>query len=157
MADGDITAGDRTKSDLISGLSISQPHELERYDGTYTEDELAKHFETFKNYDLDDSGFISPDNLKQIMEALEIACSEEQLKNMIDEVAILAGHTTDGQLSFRDYIGCLEYEKDKDAVNAAIDATRERQESVEEAPPAEGEEPALEEEPQTRMRGSSFA
>ena len=34
-----------------------------------TEEEVAGHFSMFKEFDLDDSGFISPDNLMSIMEA----------------------------------------------------------------------------------------
>jgi len=75
-------------------------------------------------------------------------------------VAILSNHENDGTLSFRDYIACMEYELHKNAVNAEIDAERERRLSVEdlslEAAPAT-EEPEPEAPPQLRMRGSSFA
>ena len=55
-----------------------------------TEEELTKHFTTFQSYDLDNSGFISPENLGEIMTALEIPFGAGSLKSMIDEVAILS-------------------------------------------------------------------
>lgn len=157
----------------MSGLLVSKEQEISRCVGSFSEDELTKHFETFKSYDLDDAGFISPDNLLAVMTALDIPCTEEQVTNMIEEVAILSGHDNDGKLSFRDYLRCLDYEKEKDAVNseklAVLEHRLSQAEAVAEvaepvgaevaaaepeedaaAEPAEADDEAL-------MRGSSFA
>jgi len=167
----------RRTSDIMSGLSVSKEQEISRYAGSFSEDELSAHFATFKSYDLDDVGFITPDNLMGVMMALEVPCTEEQVSNMIEEVAILSGHDNDGKLSFRDYIRCLEYEKMKDAVNSEKEAVRENRLSQADAsadaaePVGAGEEvsPAAAEaaaeeaaaEPEegegSFMRGSSFA
>lgn len=59
------------------------------YAAADSEDELAKHFETFKAYDVEDSGFIDTKNLSQIMAALEIPVTEEQ-------VSLARARTLDG-------------------------------------------------------------
>jgi len=159
----------RTVSDMMSGMSIQRTQNLAY--SNYTDEQLTGHFARFKQYDLDDTGFITPDNLKQIMTVLEIAVTELQCANMIDEVAILVGHDNDGKLSFRDYCALMAYEQAKAAANDAADATEEMHESLresarQEAPlegdpdasqepgAAEGEPPPME---HGRMRGSSFA
>ena len=47
---------------------------------TVSDDELKQHFTTFKSFDLDESGFISPASLKQIMDTLEIQVTAEQAR-----------------------------------------------------------------------------
>jgi len=168
----------RTVSDMMSGMSINRTGNPAYT--PYTDEQLTGHFARFKQYDLDDTGFITADNLKQIMTALDIPdITEKQCANMIDEVAILVGHENDGKLSFRDYCAIMNYEKAKNAANDAADATEEMHESMRESARAmsmregsekEGEgtaeegapEPAaaVAEEPPAehgRMRGSSFA
>ena len=97
--------------------------------------------------------------------------SEQQVLNMIQEVAILSGHVNDGKLSFRDYCACMTYERNAEATNAELDAKDELRaslvaiaEDAEEPPPqgeaAEPEPEAAEAEmppPGMRMRRSSFA
>jgi len=167
----------RSRSDVMSGLN-APTYSL---NSSYSEKELQAHYERFKAYDLDESGFISADNLGAILTALEIPHTAEQVVNMIAEVAILSGHDNDGQLSFRDYIRCMEYEAQREAVNESIEAAHEERMSArlsrtEEPAEVEAVEPAAEEaavEPaaeaeaeaeaeasvteQRRMRRSSFA
>lgn len=167
----------RTVSDMMSGMSINRTGNPAY--APYTDEQLTTHFARFKQYDLDDSGFITPANLKQIMTALEMPdITESQCTNMIDEVAILVGHDNDGKLSFRDYCALMSYEQAKTAANDAADAAEEMQESIRESqrqelpdelpdgappppPPPEGgaELAATDAEPveHGRMRGSSFA
>jgi len=122
----------RSRSDLLSGLSMLSAASL---NSSFTEAELAAHYERFKAYDLQDQGFISTDNLKAILTALDIPnVTDEQCRNMIEEVAILSGHENDGSLSFRDYIRCMEYEAKREAVNASIDAIVERRRSRADTP-----------------------
>ena len=45
--------------------------------GKWEPEELEKHFAQFKEFDVDDTGFISPENLKAIMEALEVVVDME--------------------------------------------------------------------------------
>lgn len=161
---------ERSRSDLLSGLIPPSCHSL---DHGFSEGELLAHYERFKAYDLDDSGFISLDNLKSILSALEIPNTDEMVANMLEEVAILSGHQNDGALSFRDYIRILEYESKAEAFNVAIDAALERREGTEladfDAAQPVGEELEAEQttvreaeaealvEPAQRMRRSSLA
>uniref|UniRef100_A0A7S0E816 EF-hand domain-containing protein n=1 Tax=Phaeocystis antarctica TaxID=33657 RepID=A0A7S0E816_9EUKA len=170
-------ARDRTNTDAMSGMNLNAAEFSD-----YTGQEVEGHFSMFKEFDLDDSGFISPDNLMSIMEALEVAVSQEVVTGMITEVSILCGHDDDGKLSFRDYMSCMSYEKIKNEHNKvaeeALEAAEEclergitdpqvrtRTISVEDegGPPAFSAEPeaatAEEEEfaPTERMRGTSFA
>lgn len=152
---------DRTVSDAMSGLSFDRnvPEWSE-----YTEVELQRHFGRFKEYDLDEAGFITPVNLQAIMAAMDITVTEEQVASMIAEVAILSGHDNDGRLSFRDFMKCMDYEATKTAHNERVDSVIEAMEAgVEEQPAAEvggsiseATEPKPEV-PMLRMRGSSFA
>lgn len=166
------TLRDRTASDVMSGLTLDPS----AY-GEYTEEQIQAHFTRFKQYDIDNNGVITPENLREILDALEVDCSDEQIKNMIEEVAILSGHANDGWLTFRDYIKCLEYEKEKDAFNSQAEAEYELRLSMGEVVPEdEGEdvgdessiaaqepiaplsgEPSSSPLPRVRMRGSSFA
>jgi len=90
-----------------------QMDEFPDYDG----DEIQKHFDTFKEFDIDTSGFISPENLKVILDTLGVEVDMGVITGMILEVAILCNHENDGKLSFRDYMKCMEYEKHKDEHN----------------------------------------
>ena len=123
----------RSKSDIASGLSRVALAGTD-LGCSYSEEELQAHYERFKSYDLDDSGFVEPENLKAILTALDIAVTDEQVANMIEEVAILSGHENDGKLSFRDYIRCMEYEAHREAHNVSLDAAFERLSEAEVAP-----------------------
>ena len=90
-----------------------QMDEFPDYDG----DDIQKHFDTFKEFDVDDTGFISPENLKVVLDALGVEVDMDVVNGMILEVAILSNHENDGKLSFRDYMKCMEYEKHKDEHN----------------------------------------
>uniref|UniRef100_A0A7S2JMW6 EF-hand domain-containing protein n=1 Tax=Haptolina brevifila TaxID=156173 RepID=A0A7S2JMW6_9EUKA len=121
----------RTVSDMMSGMSIKRTSNAAY--APYTDNQLTSHFARFKQYDLDDTGYVTADNLKQIMQAMEIEVSDLQCTNMIDEVAILVGHENDGKLSFRDYCALLSYEKAKTAANEMADAEEEMHESIRES------------------------
>ena len=169
----------RSQTDALSGITV-RPAEYAEH---FTEEEVMTHFEGFKEYDLDGTGFISPENLHSIMEALEVTVDMQVVQGMITEVAILCSHEDDGKLSFRDYMNCMIYEKKKDEHNRRAEQALESAEeclelgiggaeqraraiSVEEEPgplpaaPEEAEAEAGEEEEvelTEKMRGTSFA
>ena len=112
----------RRESDIASGI------ELVKEDfPSYTEEDLVRHFMSFKEYDLDGTGFITPENLKAILDTMDeaVAFTMEEVQGMIAEVAILCDHPNDGKLSFRDYMKCMEYERVKDEHNAKVEAAAE--------------------------------
>jgi hypothetical protein len=146
---------DRTESDMFSGLQASLSKNQAEWADKYPEAELEQNFTRFKEYDLDDTGFITPANLKAILDTMEVPVTMDDVSNMILEIAILSGHDNDGKLSFRDYMKCIDHEKNMRAHNDSIDAMNELALST-----PESEQPAATEEPpppMERMRGSSFA
>jgi len=145
---------DRTESDILSGTEVSRNYE--RHPNFSTE-EMDRHFELFQEYDIDKSGFITPDNLMAVLAAMEVSLSEEQVKLMIEEVAVLSGHDNDGKLSFRDYMGCIAYDKSADAHNHMVEANEELRLSIGEAAAESGERAAEEQPPPARMRRTSFS
>merc|ERR1719277_2978761 len=95
----------RTSSDVQSGKDIGCARQnYERFPGFSTE-ELDKFFEQFAAFDLDDSGFISAENLEEVAKALGCDLTIQQVQQMLEEVAVLSGHDNDGKLSFRDFMG----------------------------------------------------
>lgn len=118
----------RTATDAVSGLALNRSDFP-----TYSDDELLTHFTTFTQYDLDSSGFISPQNLLDVLTAMEVPeASEEMVKLIIEEVAVLTGHENDGKLSFRDYMTCMEMDHQAAMHNLALDAEEELAVTVEE-------------------------
>lgn len=151
----------RTVSDMMSGMQITRDHSIYAH---FTQDDLEAHFARFKQYDVDDSGFITPANLLAIFAALDMPeVTETHCKNMVEEVAILTSHDNDGQLSFRDYVHLMHYEEQKKTETEAAEALQEARLSMREEEPLDvGDAPAPVEEPpepveEVRMRGSSFA
>lgn len=148
--DGELTRGARSVSDMMSGMAITRDHDVYEH---FTQDQLEAHFSRFKEYDVDQSGFITPDNLKEIFVALDFPeVTEMQCVNMIAEVAILIGHDNDGKISFRDYCHLMAYEAKKQAATEVAEATEELRASMGDTATDE-----VEPTPQSRMRGSSFA
>jgi len=166
-------ARERSVTDAMSGMNLNYAEFAD-----YTGEELEKHFASFKEFDIDDSGFITPESLKAILDALDVVVDMPVVKDMITEVAILCNHDDDGKLSFRDYMNCIDYEKKKDEHNRIAEAalesaeeclelgiadapSRQRAISVEEAPPPPAEPEAEPEEDEVeiteKMRGTSFA
>jgi len=126
--DSIIASRHRRASDEVSGLAL-KPADFP----DYSNDDLMQHFKTFTAYDLDSSGFISPENLLDVLKALEVkGASIEMVRNIIEEVAILSGHDNDGKLSFRDYMHVIKYDHDAAAHNLALDAQTELNLSVRE-------------------------
>lgn len=156
--DGRPTLRDRTVSDVMSGMSVAPSYE--RYPN-FSTDELDRQFAVFKEYDLEDTGFITKDNLVQILSALDVEVGAEQVDHMLAEVAILTNVPNDGKLSFRNYMDVIVYESKAKAHNDNVEAQRELRQSIAEAAEEAGIEPeAEEEEPEeeeTLMRRSSFA
>lgn len=114
----------RSSSDVTSGREVSHRH-YERYPG-FSVESLNQFFAEFKNFDLDDTGFISPTNLLEVLCALGVAGLDEgKVCSMIEEVAILSGHSNDGRLSFYDFLGCIQYERDATAHNDKVTAAKE--------------------------------
>ena len=77
------------ESDVASGI------ELVKEDfPSYSEGDLARHFMCFKEYDLDDAGFITPENLKAILDTMDdaVVITIEEVQGMIAEVAVLCDH-----------------------------------------------------------------
>merc|ERR1712039_289868 len=156
-----IQARERTVSDQRSGCA------LVRSDfPTYSDDELARHFSMFQQYDIDDSGFISPENLFEVLQAMEVKdVTMGMVHSIIDEVAVLSGHDNDGMLSFRDYMRAIQYDNQAALHNLALDAEREMRISVSEAnddepvqiPSGESEPEPVPEATQGRARQSSMA
>ena len=61
MADEEPAKLERTVSDAMSGMSFDR--NVAEW-AEYTEVELQRHYERFKEYDLDEAGFITPVNLQ---------------------------------------------------------------------------------------------
>jgi len=130
----------RTASDVMSGVNISSCYKT--FPNLPVED-LQKHFQMFKSYDIDDSGFITPGNLLDVVEAMGLGLTEEQVVGMIEEVAVLSGHSNDGYLSFRDFMACIQYERTAEAHNTGVDAEEELLSlRIEEEPPVVSSPPA---------------
>jgi len=143
---------------MMSGMAINRS-EHKAYQN-FTDGQLEGLFTRFKQYDLEDTGFITPENLVDIFNALDMGeLTHAQGVNMIEEVAILVDHDNDGKLSFRDYCMLMAYEQEKQATNDAADAAEELRDSLreEEEAPTDGTAEPAEDEPIGRMRGSSFA
>lgn len=123
----------RRASDAVSGLELKREEWPD-----YSDDEIARQFEMFQQYDLDNSGFITPENMLEVMRAMDVVpdVSLEMVNSIIDEVAILTGHDNDGKLSFRDFMSCVRYDHQAAAHNLALDAAAERRLSQSEASPA---------------------
>jgi hypothetical protein len=158
MAEITLTTRGRSVTDAMSGMAISRNHAV--YD-KFTQEDLEMQFTRFKQYDVDDTGFISKENLMAVVDAIGMTdVTLEQCANMIEEVALLTGHENDGKLSFRDYCALIAYEMLKQAETEEAQAREElleesfREESMREESERE-EDPKPETE--TRMRGSSFA
>jgi len=119
----------RTVSDAMSGLSLSRDSH-EAYSG-FTQDELELNYARFKQYDLDNTGLVTAENLKSILEAMEMPdVTDTQCVNMIAEVAMLVGHENDGKLSFRDYCSLLTYEAKKKLEDEVYQAHEELRNSL---------------------------
>ena len=97
---------------------------VERY-REFCKDEIMSHYETFKMYDLDNSGFISSCNLQHVLAALDIEATQAQATAMINEVVALIGSSFDGKLTFRNYMDCVCYERKAQAVNDSAEAVEE--------------------------------
>lgn len=131
---------------------------------TFNDDDLGRHFQMFQQYDIDDSGFITPQNLLEVLQAMEVKdVSIEMVHSIIEEVAVLSGHDNDGKLSFRDYMRAIQYDTQAAMHNLAIDAEREMRISISEATDgsnhtgAAAPEPEPPEPTQGRARQSSMA
>lgn len=122
----------RRASDAVSGLELKREEWPD-----YSDDEILKQFELFQQYDLDSSGFISPENMFEVLKAMEVpGISIDTVNAIIEEVAILTGHDNDGKLSFRDFMACVRYDHQAASHNLMLDAAAERRLSISEAEPA---------------------
>lgn len=131
MAEGDIPGRmNRTESDIFSGQNVSSSYE--RYPN-FTNAELDRHFEQFKQYDLNDTGFITTDELGEVLKALDIEVTPDQVANIIIEAGVLSGVSNDGKLSFRNYMDCMVYETDAKVHNDTVNAAEEIREECPEA------------------------
>lgn len=151
-----VETRNRRASDAASGLSLKREEWPD-----YTDDDLVREFEMFQHYDLDSTGFISPENLFEVLQAMEVTdVSMEMVNSIIEEVAILTGHDNDGQLSFRDYMHAIRQDRGAAAHNAALDAAAEKRLSQAETepldlePPQSGAEPEPEPEPEEKPQAS---
>lgn len=123
----------RRVSDAVSGLELKREEWPD-----YSDEDLLGHFERFQSYDLDSTGFISPENLLEVLKALDVEATMATVEMIISEVAILTGHDNDGSLSFRDYMHCIRYDRSAAAHNEAADAAKEKRLSISEAEPEVG-------------------
>ena len=138
----------RSVSDAMSRFSANLREANVAY-AAYTQEELEGHFARFKQYDLENTGFVTPADLKVVLEALGLPeITYAQCANMIEEVAILVGHEHDGRLSFRDYFALMTYEAKKlleDEVYQAAEELRTslHEESIPESQEAAAQPPVL--------------
>lgn len=133
----------RTKSDVMSGIALNKA-EWTRY----SDEDLMRHFSLFNQYDLDHTGFISKENLLDVLNAMDVkGASLSMVTSIIDEVAILCGHDNDGKLSFRDYMHAIEYDHAAAAQNMALDTCTELDAQTGEQEEAGGIERAVDHEP----------
>jgi len=117
----------RTKSDVMSGTALNKA-EWPRY----TEEDVMRHFSLFNQYDLDHTGFISKENLLDVLNAMEVkGASLSMATSILDEVAILCGHDNDGKLSFRDYMHAIEYDHSAAAQNTCGELDAQTGEHIE--------------------------
>jgi len=128
----------------MSGLKLNR----DDFPG-YSDEDIIGHYNTFTSFDIDSTGFISPENLLTVLTTMEVKdASPDMVKHIIEEVAILTGHDNDGKLSFRDYMQCVRFDHDAAAHNLALDAqeelrvsVREEEESMRESGRQSGVEP----------------
>ena len=83
--------------------------ELKRED--LSEVDVERYWETFQALDIDSSGFISPDNMLEVLHALGLEVTMDVVASMIEEVAQLTGHGNDGQVSFRDFMSVIQHDR----------------------------------------------
>jgi len=135
-----VETRNRRASDAASGIDLNREEWRD-----YNDDDLVRNFEMFQAYDLDSSGFISPENLFDVLKAMEVPdCSMEMVHSIIEETAVLTGHDNDGKLSFRDYMHAIRQDRTAADHNDALDAAAERRLSQAEAEPAVDLEPESE-------------
>lgn len=123
-----LESRDRRASDMTSGLELKR----ENFP-TFSDDDISRNFELFKAYDLDNSGFITPENMFDVLKALDMEVTMESTNGMIEEVATLTGHDNDGKLSFRDFMNMTFHDQqaaesmsgEREAENTAAAASRE--------------------------------
>lgn len=115
----------RRASDASSGLNLKR----EAYPN-FSDDEVERNFVLFKHYDLDNSGFITAENLLEVLKALDMDVSIESAHGMIDEVAQLTGHENDGQLSFRDYMAMAFHDRQASAETTVTNVAEESTEGL---------------------------
>jgi hypothetical protein len=132
----------RSVSDAMSRFSANLREANVAY-AAYTQEEVEGHFARFKQYDLENTGFVTPADLKVVLEALDLPeITYAQCANMIEEVAILVGHEHDGRLSFRDYFALMTYEAKKLLEDEVHQAAEELRTSLHEEPIPESQEAA---------------
>lgn len=112
----------RRSSDVMSGLELKRDAYAD-----ITNEELDRHFEMFQAYDLDSTGFISPENMLDVLMAMEVPdVSIDTVRAMIEEVAVLTGHENDGKLTFRDFMNIVQHDKKAAEQEGSEEATAER-------------------------------
>ena len=57
----------------------------------------------FKELDVDDTGYITPDNLKELVAQTEAEVTDEQIDNLVAAI----DQTDDGQISFKEFVVAL--------------------------------------------------
>jgi hypothetical protein len=72
----------------MSGLKLNR----DDFPG-YSDEDIIGHYNTFTSFDIDSTGFISPENLLTVLTTMEVKdASPDMVKHIIEEVAILTGH-----------------------------------------------------------------
>lgn len=112
----------RRASDVMSGLELKR----DAYPDVSDED-VDRHFQMFQAYDLDSTGFISPENMLDVLMAMQVTdVSMETVCAMIEEVALLTGHENDGKLTFRDFMNIVQHDKKAAEQEASEEEAAER-------------------------------
>lgn len=60
-------------------------------------------YQLFKELDTDNTGFITPDNLKEIVAKTGAEVTDEQIDNLVAAI----DQTDDGQISFKEFVVAL--------------------------------------------------
>ena len=72
----------------------------------------------FRELDTDDTGYITPDNLKEIVAQTEAEITDEQIDNLVAAI----DQNDEGQISFKEFVGALLVVLKARAEEAGLDA-----------------------------------
>lgn len=89
------------------GLSVEEMVALDQAANEGTEDAIAEYMEAFHRIDVDGSGSLSPDELRDVMHELGEDMNETELEAMISE----ADHDGDGEIDYDEFTSMMRARK----------------------------------------------